>query len=320
MRSGWVVSLLGCLWFCLSCNSERVPNVLYDKSDTLNINGSGVFIRNYAFLTEDEKIDDREPLLIVHGGPVMDHSYFLPYLDELAKAYRLVFYDQRACGRSSVAIDSASMSLDGFVEDIELLRKELKLEKVNLLGHSWGGLLAMKYGIKYSQHLDKLVLSSSMAPSSADWQTENQMIGARVTNKDIKAREAIMNSGALQSDDPREAVRSLLKQSFKYQMYDTANLKKLDLFVPKDYLKRSGVFALLSPDLNGYDLYKDLDKISCPTLLVYGETEHATRIYTDKMLNRIKSASLKLVAESGHFPFVEQPETYNNIVLEFLNQ
>lgn len=118
-------------------------------------------------------IGEGEPLLIIHGGPVLDHSYFLPHLEPLAKDCQLIFYDQRACGRSSVAIDSASMNLDGFVEDIEYIRRSLNLEKINVLGHSWGGLIAMKYGIAHDDKLDRMILSSPMAPSTLDWMKEN---------------------------------------------------------------------------------------------------------------------------------------------------
>ena len=305
--------LFSAFWSC-----EEVPQTLFEKESFLQINGSEVYVKEMAMGATEEAAYAREPLIIVHGGPVMDHSYFLPYFHELAESHRLIFYDQRACGQSSIEVDRSSMSLDGFVADIELLRKALNLDKINLLGHSWGGMLAMKYGIKHADRLDKLILSNSMAPSSTDWQKENVRVGARVTQSDIKAREALMSSGILQSDDPREGVKTLLRQSFKYQMYDTANLDRLNLFIPLDYMARSQVFGLLGPGLSNFDLYSDLNKITCPTLLVYGETEHARDLYTDKMLSILPKAQMEIVTKAGHFPFVEQQAGYNDLIKKFL--
>ena len=315
MQNVWVVRVSSIFLLCLLClGCEWRELTVFDQQQSYSINGSEVFVARYSVdLDLTDLTFSKEPLVIVHGGPVMDHSYLLPHLLTLAEDYQLIFYDQRACGRSSLAVDSASMNLDGFVEDIEL-------EKINLLGHSWGGLLATKYGIKYSAHLNKLILSNSMAPSSEDWQAESQKVAAANTPQDAADRQAIINGGALQSDDPRDAIRSLLLLSFRHQVYDTASLSKLDLYVPKDYMVRSSVFGLLGPDLASYDLYAELGKITVPTLLLYGETEHAPAIFTDKMLERLPNARLEIIDQSGHFPFLEQPARFTRTVFSFLKE
>lgn len=321
MPNVWVAKkpflFLGFLLLIISCKEE--PQTLFEKESRYQINGSEVYVKQMAMGGSEADAFSKEALLIVHGGPVMDHSYFLPYLNDLAASFHLIFYDQRACGLSSAEVDATTLSLDGFVEDIDLLRKALGLNKINLMGHSWGGLLAMKYGIKYVDNLDKLVLSNSMAPSVTDWQRETAIVGQKVTKADIDARDALMSSGVLQSDDPREGVRTLLLQSFKYQMYDAANLEKLNLYVPIDYVQRSKVFGALSSELSSFDLYNDLNKVTCPTLLIYGETEPAKNLYTGKMLSLMPDASLEVVMKAGHFPFIEQQAEFNELVTDFLN-
>ena len=291
--------LLGCQF------NKEMPST----SGFLDINGSQIFYKT---------LGQGEPLVIVHGGPVMDHSYLLPHFEQLAKDFQLIFYDQRACGQSAVDVDTASTHLDGFVEDIELLRQALNLDKINLLGHSWGGLLAMKYGIKYPQNLKHLVLSNSIAPSVADWQEEGAAVSERATNQDRADRQTIMASGALQSADPSMAITKLLKISFRPQMYDTTNLAQLNLFVPKDYMQRSQIFGLLGPDLANFNLYPELKKITCPTLIIYGGEEPATRLHAQKMTDSFLNGQLSIISKAGHFPFIENASGFNQEVKGFL--
>ncbi|GAB5526869.1 MAG: alpha/beta fold hydrolase [Roseivirga sp.] len=302
----------------LACSSE--PDQVFTFEDTININGSGIYYKRYAIGQDSASVWGRKAIVVVHGGPVLDHSYFIPHLDELAKEYQLLFYDQRAAGRSTIDIDSATMNLAGFVEDIELLRKETGLGKISLLGHSWGGLITMKYAIKYAGNLDHLILSSSMAPNVEDWQTETFEIGKRVTPEETKERQALIASGALNTEDPREAVQKLLLQSFRPQMYDKNNLDSLQLYVPIDFMKRSQIYGLLRPDMESFDLYPEMEKITCPTLMIYGETEPANTIYTDKIAGRVKSSELLVIKKAGHFPFIEQRAAYSEAVLDFLSR
>lgn len=276
----------------------------------LQINGSEVYYKTMG---------EGEPLVIVHGGPVLDHSYFLPHLESLAQDYKLVFYDQRASGRSSIAIDSASMSLDGFVEDIELLRKELKLGKINLLGHSWGGLLAMKYAIKYDENLNHLILSNSIAPNVADWQAEGVAVGKKINPATQKRLNNIVSSGLLRTEDPREYLKEMLMLSYQVQMYDTANLKKIDLYMPIDFMLRNEVFGLLGPGMSNFDLYEELGDVTTPTLIFYGATEPAVELHAQKMASAFASAELAVVEKSGHFPFVEENDIYLDKLVSFLS-
>ncbi|HEX9653891.1 MAG TPA: alpha/beta fold hydrolase, partial [bacterium] len=99
-----------------------------------------------------------EPIVILHGGPGLDHTYLLPQMAELAKDYRLIFFDQRLAGRSASNVDSSAITLQNFIDDVEGVRREFNLEKMNLLAHSWGSFLALNYAITYPDHLKSLTL------------------------------------------------------------------------------------------------------------------------------------------------------------------
>src|SRR5690348_10492942 len=89
-----------------------------------------------------------EPLLILHGGPGASHDYFLPYLLPLARHHRLVFIDERGSGRSQKLQDPSGYTVENMVEDVEAVRQALSLDKITLLGHSYGGVLAQAYALK----------------------------------------------------------------------------------------------------------------------------------------------------------------------------
>ncbi len=106
--------------------------------------------------------------MIVHGGPGASHDYFLPYLLPLARHNRLIFIDERGSGRSEKLDDPSGYTVENMVEDVEAVRQELGLGKISLLGHSYGGVLAQAYALKYQQNLTHLILASTFREHQGD--------------------------------------------------------------------------------------------------------------------------------------------------------
>ena len=114
-----------------------------------------------------ESIGSGTPLVILHGGPGVPHGYFLPYLLPLARQHRLVFIDERGSGRSERLADPKGYTLDAMVADVEAVRVTLGLGRVDLLGHSFGGILAQAYATQHAARLRHLILAGTAA-SAAD--------------------------------------------------------------------------------------------------------------------------------------------------------
>ena len=304
MRSYSIILLLLLLGAC----KEKPLEV---EEGYMIVNGSDVYYKTMG---------EGEPLLVIHGGPVLDHSYFLPHFERLAKDYQLIFYDQRACGKSSIEIDSATMNLAGFVDDIEQIRQKLGHEKLNVYGHSWGGLIAMKYAIAYDDKVDHLILSNSMAPSAVDWQKENLEAAKNINAADQRRLDVIVSTELLRSANAVPYIKEMMLLSFKSQMFDARNINKLNLFIPEDFQQRSAVFGLLGPDLGTYDLYADLSKIKSPTLVLFGQSEAAVNLHAQKMTKALPNSRLEVIKNSGHFPFIENPTEFDKSVRSFLNQ
>ena len=286
------------------------PKELVVTDGYVELNGSEVYYKI---------IGSGEPLIIVHGGPVLDHSYLLPHLETLANDFQLIFYDQRATGRSSIEIDSSSMNLMSFVDDIELLRQSLGLGKINVLGHSWGGLMAMVYGAKYSQNLNHLILSNSIAANVDDWNIQNAAVANLQTEQDRNERQKILDGFKDEKQGRLGLINELLMAAFRTQMYERDNLEKLILYLPDDYEQRSQTYQLLGPEMNSFNFDEFLSRIDCPTLIIYGDLEPAVELYADKIVGQIEGARLEVIGQSGHFPFIEQPARFTETVLSFLN-
>ncbi|NVJ46562.1 MAG: alpha/beta fold hydrolase [Cytophagia bacterium] len=298
----------GLLLLAFVACKETPPEV---KEGFMTINESEVYYKTMG---------EGEPLLVIHGGPVLDHSYFLPHLESLAKDYELIFYDQRASGRSSVEIDSATMNLTGFVEDIEQIRQKLGYDRLNVFGHSWGGLIAMKYAIAHDEKVNHLILSNSMAPSAADWQAENLEAAKNINEEDQRRLDVIVSSGLLRSAEPVPYIKEMMMLSFKSQMFDGKNIEKLNLYIPEDFQQRSAVFGLLGPDLGAYDLYADLSKVKSPTLILFGQSEAAVEMHAQKMTSSLPNGKLEVIEKSGHFPFIENPIAFDRALKSFLDR
>ena len=112
-------------------------------------------------------VGEGPPIVVLHGGPDFDHTYLLPELDRLADVCRLVYYDQRGRGRSAQGVDPEDVTIQSEVADLDGLLDALDHEPVAILGHSWGGALAMEYATRHPERVSHLILLNS-APASAE--------------------------------------------------------------------------------------------------------------------------------------------------------
>lgn len=259
-----------------------------------------------------------EPLVVVHGGPLLDHTYLLESLRPLARDHRLVFFDQRLSGRSDGDVDPDSVRLDRFVEDIEGLRETLGLGRIHLLGHSWGGLLALRYALEHPERLRSLILVSPMAPSASLRSEEEAAMAARMVPGDTAGMGALRASLAGPSMDP-DTVEELLRLSFRSQLFDPSRAEELEFVIPGDYGARSRQFSALGGELSGYDLAAGLESLHVPALVIYGEAEPGADIGGEALRRGIPNARLHRIPEAGHFAFLEQPVTFRGLVRMFLS-
>jgi proline iminopeptidase len=265
-----------------------------------------------------EVIGRGEPIVVIHGGPGLDHSYFLPQMDELAGRHRLIFYDQRASGKSAGNLDRDAISLDLFVEDIEGVRRSFHLEKMNLMAHSWGGILAMQYAIRHSDRLKSLILVDSVGASSEDRTAADKSAQQRMTEQDFKERAAILQSDGFRKREPA-AIESLFRLGFRATFHNRQLADNLTLKLPANFAANSVLLQNLGKDLTTYDFYNALRSVACPTLIIYGDSDPLPEKAAQRLQNIIPDSRLVILKDCGHFPFVEAPAEFFGAVRHFLD-
>lgn len=290
------------LLLLISCTTPQK-----EEEGLLAINGTSLYYH---------AIGKGDPVIVIHGGPVLDQSYMIDHFKELAKTHRLIFYDQRASGRSTAEVDTASMTLKNLVDDIDQVRQKLGLDQVHILGHSWGGMLAAKYVIEYPLKVKSLVLCDAMPPSFRLWNEEEQVLAQRTSPYDSSLEEQVKAQEGFKNREVKW-VDSLMKISFKSQFEDTSKLSLLKIKLPQDYFKRSKIFEHIGPELFAFDITLQMEKIIVPTLIIYGDQEPATKISGPVYKNGIANSQLVIIPHCGHFPFIEQPLRFNLAVESF---
>jgi len=289
--------------------SEKALNT---SDETVVINGVEHYIK---------KIGEGEPLLVLHGGPGLFHDYLTPHFNKLAAKYQVIFYDQRGSGKTHFPSDTSSITINNFVEDLEEIRKHLGLEKLNLVGHSWGGILAVNYGKKYPDNLAKLMLVAPGPATSAYFdETFNNMQGKR-SDDDTKALIQSMMSKEFEDRDPATFKKTVL-------LNDKVNLARQEtveeLYAPITFTKENAnnlllVSSIMEKNFFDFNLTDDIDVIKCPTLIVIGDLDNVPFLSAQLITESMKNARLEVIKSACHYPFFETPKEFNKIMFDFLD-
>lgn len=259
------------------------------------------------------------PLVVLHGGPGLSHGYLAPQLIRLlADDYRLIFYDQRASGRSTGVTDTTRLTMDQFVEDLDAVRRAFGLEQMNLLGHSFGGLLAMHYAAAHPARVERLILLDTDA---ASWELrtpyQQAVIAARETEEDRREMKAIeVQQGAM--NDPAAMAR-LFRIGLRTYFYDRALADSLALEFDEHALSNyHATSRLVRQDLGRYDIHDRLERITAPTLLLHGEASIFSVEGAAAIAERIPAARLIVLNDVGHFAYIEAPRAFEAALKAFV--
>jgi len=255
------------------------------------------------------------PLFIVNGGPGFDHSYLhcSNAWDQLAKHRAVVFYDQRGNGRSGSLKAGQSCTLADQIADLEALRSHLGFGRIDVLGHSWGGYLAMAYAARHPDRIQHLIICDSAAPK---WQ-DTIFLFKDVFPEGVARQDALNFSQTLgDADAGRESLREYLSMLF-------VSTEKRDEFLSKanSYAFNRQINQVLNQDLQKFDLNPELPKFKFPTLVITGRYDiNVAPAVAYRIHKAIPNSRFVVFERSGHLPFYEEPEGFVSVLEEFLSK
>ncbi|WP_312117592.1 alpha/beta fold hydrolase [Brevibacillus reuszeri] len=243
---------------------------------------------------------------VVHGGPGGEHTGFKPFLSPLSEQMQLIYIDQRGCGRSERGPQS-TYTLENNVEDLEALRLYLGLEKVVVLGHSYGGMVAQSYAIRYPESVSALLLIATH-PSYMFGQQAMQQVEEMGTNEQ-KAFAKLLFEGALGKEQMLEY--SIVMEPLYF--YSTRGIVRTEEEKQAMRNKKSNLNFEAANEgakfLKTFDVVDSLHRIPCPTLVAGGRHDWITPLEASiLMAEKIPNSELVVFEESCHYLFIDEPQ------------
>jgi proline iminopeptidase len=266
------------------------------------------------------------PLVIVHGGPGGSVYTFEQTIGKLLEqSCTIVYYEQRGCGRSSDAIDADSYSLPWLIDDLEQLRQALGVERMNLLGFSFGAELVLEYAAKYPQYVGRIVVQAPASIFGSSIVTV-QLNGFLLV-VDAASRAEFQKMIALHSD-PHEALAQI------WAVADEATVDRF-LFQKTEFAKRnrdswiefgerftsSGAMARAFHWLprDPYHALEVLPKVNAPSLVLTGLFDRNGGVDLNRdVATLLPNSRFHIFLQSAHFPDIEETRAYYDIVTNFL--
>jgi proline iminopeptidase len=252
------------------------------------------------------------PVIVLHGGPGADHQYLRPGFDALADARELVFYDQRGGGRSAVP-RGVPVGWTEQVADLEALRDHWGLDRLTVVGYSWGGLLALLYALEQPGRIERLALVSP-APT---WRAARERFEAAFARRNLdpafqEERRRLRESG-LRERDPAAFQQRIFELSVAPYFFDPAKARDLTPFRVTGRTQDE-----VWQSLGEYDLRTRLPELEgIPSLVLHGEDDPIP-MDAARTTAKLIGAELHPVARCGHVPYVEAFDEFRSVVGGFL--
>jgi proline-specific peptidase len=277
--------------------------------------------RGYETWYRDIGPQEGVPLLCLHGGPGSSHHYFEP-LEALAEdGRRVVLYDQLGCGASDRPDDPDLWTLELFVDEVGAVRRALGLERIHLLGSSWGSMLGIEYVLTKPAGLVSLTLNAPPT-SSETWKAEATRLRDELP-EDVQ-RVLAEHEAAGTTDDPEyEAAEEVFWRRHICRVDPMPECVRRGRAAknPAVYKSLWGV-SEWNPTgkLRDWDARDRLPEIDVPTLITSGRHDECTAKLAEQAQRGIPGAERVLFEESSHMAFVEEPERFRAVLTDFLDR
>jgi proline iminopeptidase len=261
------------------------------------------------------------PVLVCHGGGPGFSSLYLGDLAGLGGQLELVLLDPRGTGGSTKPSDSRAYAIEDYLSDLEELREHLGLERMQLFGHSHGGIVAIAYAARYPERVERLILASTLARVSPEQEAAMKEAVERHANEpwyeDARAALDAEEAGNFETDEELAGL-ALRELPFYFAYYgdkERAYVESLSAEMPN-----ADALRLFNQELMPtFDLRTELARIAASTLVITGEEDFITGpLCAAELSEAIAGAESLLLSGCGHFIFIEAPGPFRDSVLAFL--
>ena len=261
------------------------------------------------------------PLLTLHGGPGAGHDY-LESLEELASERPVVFFDQLGCGQSDKPDDVSLWRIDRFVDEVKAVREALGLERVHLLGQSWGGWLAIEYMIGKPAGVASLTLASTSA-SIPQFVEEAEKLLSKLPKDMRDTMRRLEDKGDFGSPEYEvglmEFYRRHLCRLDPWPEPLMRSVENLDGNIVYETMNGPTEFTVIG-NLKDWDRTDKLGEIITPTLITCGRYDELTPACSETLHRGITNSKMHVFERSAHMAHLEEAESYLQILREFLRE
>jgi proline iminopeptidase len=263
---------------------------------------------------------DATPLLLLHGGPGAPSSYLNP-LEAVSEDRPVIFYDQLGAGRSDRPSDTTLWRIDRFVRELEQVREALDLERVHILGHSWGSMLAVDYLLTEPAGVESVILASPVL-SVRRWAEDADRLIAELPDEYRTAIEEHEGAGTTDSTEYQEATMEY------YRRYlSRSDPWSPDLVEAFDDLNEEVYGFMWGPSeftatgsLSTYERESELGNLELPILFTAGRYDEATPESVEHFHGLAPNSEVEIFENSAHMTMLDEPESYVAAIRDFLSR
>lgn len=285
-----------------------------DRRGTLDVSGVELI-----YWLEGSNADAR-PLLVLHGGPGLGSRYLRAPLTATLGDHRvLVFYDQRGSGYSEGADAPDELTIDRFVADVDAVRAAAGVASIDILGHSFGGLLALHYALAHPDRVGHLVLVDPDPPSRPLWETYKQRLETRTAPEEAATMASIVAQPDWGSNP--EATEAWFAIRMRAYVSDPDRAAYINMPFDEMTLNNYTItYPAIRENLGEWDLHDKLAGVIAPTLIVAGSDSIFPPEAMQSLDDVLSDSRLVFLENVGHFPFIEAPEAFRRLVVPFLER
>ncbi len=263
-------------------------------------------------------------LLLLNGGPGASHEYFECFESFLLpEGVELIYYDQLGCGLSDNPKDTTMWDLGRFVEEVEQVRKALNLNKDNfyLLGHSWGGILAMQYALKYQDNLKGLVISNMMSSCPAYGKYAQEVLAPQFDQKVLDTIRQIESKGDFSNPKYMELLMPhfYAKHICRLAQWPEPLNRGLSKMNQSLYVTMQGPSEFgIGGNLIAWDVSKELPKIKTPTLTIGGAHDTMDPEHMKWMSTQVQNGRNIICPNGSHMSMYDDQKNYFPGLIQFI--